>query len=559
MNRVTSLVHELPLVNEWFTSLVRFPVYSQLFIHTPSFGARSARKTARWPISLLVRDSVSRWHRICSVAMENKEAVVRETCEAGASAELHNVHWHTTYEFGGNSLHIMPLHFNGGAYKTYAGSSRFINASAPYVERGCGIKSAGSGHGRAYVDALVAICALDQVHVVGDASTLPSTTPSARSHLLSHGRPAGGVVDGASPIRAPGNNASVAMCISPVYGSLPVWMVSRHLEHHRRLGISWMFLYVDGSSSGRIWAQDALPQLRHEPRLCLLQLPWTSEVRTWQRAQVWQINDCLHRAASRSIEWVLSSFDLDEYLRLPPSVPDLATFLHREGAAVDVIKLRSYPANATQHFPHNDGIMRLHGIHLGPETPTHRKHLVRAARLWVVHTHVVLNQDCRDGLRPARCRVLNRSASASASGREPFIAHYVGGRWDGNRTDGSLEPSLFDTEAQRAAERQIFLRKAGGTRSSRQPAGPFHTKVPLQCGRSGARALDRTMPVRRRQRCHRTPCISTGCTGPCHGLGAANPPVSGTLIPDTFLPTAARKVSFEGKIPIPLQSIRGVW
>ena len=101
---------------------------------------------------------------------------------------------------------------------------------------------------------------------------------------------------------------AVAMCVPPLYGSAVVEpeRLEPHLAYHRQLGVGWTFLYTTAP----------LGPWRVPANLTLLHMVWVHGYLVWQRAQNWQINDCIHRAAARGFEWTLS-IDIDEFVVLP--------------------------------------------------------------------------------------------------------------------------------------------------------------------------------------------------------------------------------------------------
>ena len=123
--------------------------------------------------------------------------------------------------------------------------------------------------------------------------------------------------------------SGIAMCVPPLYGTdLTLESLRHHANHHRRLGVEWTFLYLASRraphASSNVIQQAARGLAMTAPNVTLLRLPWLWEFPLHQRGQTWQINDCIHRAASTHFEWTLN-IDVDEFVFLyRPRVPHLA-------------------------------------------------------------------------------------------------------------------------------------------------------------------------------------------------------------------------------------------
>ena len=101
---------------------------------------------------------------------------------------------------------------------------------------------------------------------------------------------------------------SVALCIPPVYNNISAARVMMHIDHHMRLGVGHVFLYV--AEQG--WSLPTEPVY-----VTQINMVWLHRYPiVTQRGQGWQMNDCIHRAAHRGWEWVLS-IDIDEFVFLP--------------------------------------------------------------------------------------------------------------------------------------------------------------------------------------------------------------------------------------------------
>ena len=173
---------------------------------------------------------------------------------------IEDVHWHTVHAVTPHSIHV------------------FVNTSDVALPQSCKTRFAGDPQGG--LDVGVALC--------GDS-------------------------DGAASTRAPASTSpSFAMCIPALYGDAASYAaITRHLHHHQRLGVQHSFLYVHAK-----WLAES-PASRNGTRLAshnvsLLSLAWLSRFKLHQRGQLFQINDCIHRAASRGLTWTLN-IDLDEF------------------------------------------------------------------------------------------------------------------------------------------------------------------------------------------------------------------------------------------------------
>lgn len=137
------------------------------------------------------------------------------------------------------------------------------------------------------------------------------------------------VCDNASLVPMAAGMSGIAMCVPPLYGTdLTLESLRHHANHHRRLGVEWTFLYLASRraphASSNVIQQAARGLAMTAPNVTLLRLPWLWEFPLHQRGQTWQINDCIHRAASTRFEWTLN-IDVDEFVFLyRPRVPHLA-------------------------------------------------------------------------------------------------------------------------------------------------------------------------------------------------------------------------------------------
>jgi hypothetical protein len=133
----------------------------------------------------------------------------------------------------------------------------------------------------------------------------------------------------------------IALCVPPLYGAPAVVHTAvRHAAYHQSLGVSWTFLYSTFETHD--FAENTT----------LLHVAWVHQVRTHQRGQLFQINDCLHRAASLGFKWTLN-LDTDEHVVLlrqhQHSLHDLIGVGTdgRRGERWDVIRIRPRPCQGT--------------------------------------------------------------------------------------------------------------------------------------------------------------------------------------------------------------------
>ena len=205
------------------------------------------------------------------------------------------------------------------------------------------------------------------------------------------------------PPREQAGPARAAVCVPAIYGKLPADggkspTPDDILQHHRRnqnLGFAHTYVYVANSS----WR---LPPPA-PPGLTLLYTPWVDGMRVATRGQVWQNNDCLHRAAADGFDWVLLA-DADELLSVP-----VDEVLSAQDESVDVVSIglqqvhnrtaagvaAAQPScNSVPLFDlwlrrHKWGLFDWLGISeqvcLGGNG--RRKNLVRTKRAWACHNH----------------------------------------------------------------------------------------------------------------------------------------------------------------------------
>lgn len=195
------------------------------------------------------------------------------------------------------------------------------------------------------------------------------------------------------PTRA---SPSIALCIPPVY-TLQFDTVRAHIQHHRQAGVNaGTFLYVAEESIYRSWRFDAALQVQ------MLFLPWLAAFFLHQRGQNWQINDCIHRAASQGIDWTLN-IDIDEWLclglfgslaelirRVAGASTDVLTFGSRASVRFDAKMAASEPIYC---LPCKRGVCIVDGRVTPRDLCTRhhgrRKHLLRTRSVWVANIHYV--------------------------------------------------------------------------------------------------------------------------------------------------------------------------
>ena len=166
----------------------------------------------------------------------------------------------------------------------------------------------------------------------------------------------------------------------------------------------------------------------------VLHLPWLESItmdkcgRRSQctNAQNWQVNDCIHRAASQGIGYVLS-IDFDEFVMLS-SVPHMMALV---SSAKEVVTLQSRQQNPGTWA---NGTLVCHEVPwisakwLCTRQYGRRKHIVRTTSVWIANIHWVDRckpkaHECTVGrCRPRPCRVLNLDA------RNDWMLHNYRGR-----------------------------------------------------------------------------------------------------------------------------------
>lgn len=194
-----------------------------------------------------------------------------------------------------------------------------------------------------------------------------------------------------------------ALCIPAIYGKLPVDggkspTPEGILQHHRlnrQLGFAHTYVYVANSS----WR---LPP-PVPPGITLLYTPWVNGMHVATRGQVWQNNDCLHRAAADGFAWALLA-DADELLSVP-----VHEVLSAQSEAVDIVSIGLQQVHnrtlaglaaaqpSCNSVPLFDGWLRQNkwsifdwlgiseNVCLGASG--RRKNLVRTRTVWACHIH----------------------------------------------------------------------------------------------------------------------------------------------------------------------------
>jgi len=115
----------------------------------------------------------------------------------------------------------------------------------------------------------------------------------------------------------------IAMCIPPLYnaarhfskagGVAPI--LEAHFRHHKSLGVEHTFVYSAEAPDATL-----LQHVHSLRSITVLHMDWVDQYRVHQRAQNWQINDCIHLVASRRFSWALN-MDLDEFVVFPLTLP----------------------------------------------------------------------------------------------------------------------------------------------------------------------------------------------------------------------------------------------
>ena len=106
--------------------------------------------------------------------------------------------------------------------------------------------------------------------------------------------------------------------------------LSNHIRHHERLGITKTFIYTTPALGCN--ARHALAEIvrRSKGGVAVFDLPWITQYKSMQSfhgnsgAQIWALNDCIHRAAAGGYEWSLN-IDIDEFLMVNPERNDIKT------------------------------------------------------------------------------------------------------------------------------------------------------------------------------------------------------------------------------------------
>jgi len=247
------------------------------------------------------------------------------------------------------------------------------------------------------------------------------------------------------------------MCIPPLYGNFSAVLdqASQHISYHQQLGVDHTFLYAAPADKDAA----ALDRWRVPKGVTLLQLPWLDAFPVWQRGQNFQINDCVHRAAARGFEWVLS-LDIDEWLVLPPRTRSLHELVRAAGS-VDVFSFGSRRAATVQaaadapscpplalHMEqHNRTLAYMQkmglcngtcadahvhipsftccSMHMCVGALGHRKHLLRAASAFAANIHFV--HHCKAG----PCRIVDLDAG------DTYLAHVPMAHLSRNRSHGA--------------------------------------------------------------------------------------------------------------------------
>ena len=218
--------------------------------------------------------------------------------------------------------------------------------------------------------------------------------------------------------------SSIAMCIPPVYGNVTLIDVLSHVHHHREIGVTHTFLYM---AEVMPWSALDLPS-----DITLIDLPWIPLFRTSRRAQGWQTNDCIHRAASAGYEWALS-IDGDEFVHLADGFASLGALIAQHGGGsvrtghMQPLDAYTFGSRVTPNIsqPAASDIWcanaSLFPAHLCEDWYGRRKHLVRTSTAWVVVTHKL--DLCRQSHSPRREFTLEQVRLEQPPSSDNAIAH----------------------------------------------------------------------------------------------------------------------------------------
>ena len=130
----------------------------------------------------------------------------------------------------------------------------------------------------------------------------------------------------------------VVICVPPLYGELRSHVLTEWFAWYSSLGIHHFILYS---------IDIALKSLNFEDGdfdLEWVRVDWIKDMRSWQRGQLWAINDCLHRARSRGAHWGLF-LDVDEFLHLNRSLPSLLVEMRQKRLDQVTFGRRNYLAD----------------------------------------------------------------------------------------------------------------------------------------------------------------------------------------------------------------------
>ena len=170
----------------------------------------------------------------------------------------------------------------------------------------------------AYTHEHLAGCQLDATAPDSSAST--GHTPSTRVALCHEDAPQ----SSSQPAHAASQgftHASVALCIPPLYGKVSPAVLHAHIAHHKRIGVGHAYFYTTPALHCGSKLELAEVARNAEGAVSVFDLPWVDKYKGMQSfhgnsgAQVWALNDCIHRAAADGFEWSLN-VDLDEFLFL---------------------------------------------------------------------------------------------------------------------------------------------------------------------------------------------------------------------------------------------------
>lgn len=192
----------------------------------------------------------------------------------------------------------------------------------------------------------------------------------------------------------------------------------RHILYHRKLGVRWVYLYTAFALPAAL----TLGQLQLEG-VTLLHLPWIERVpHIHSRGQNWQIQDCVHRAASRGYAWALN-IDVDEFVILHPQ-PTLIAFVLARGRWADAFTFgsRNAPTIRQASTANVTCMWRKAGVSSGLCLGYRgmRKHLSRTHNVWTLRIHNV--DRCKS---TAGCRATHLDAK-----RGTYLAHLRNDNYD---------------------------------------------------------------------------------------------------------------------------------